>query len=84
MRHFGRNINIAASVRHKAQNELNFLSLCVLDNGCCKSASLPYMPPPRSMVQRQGKAVMLDIGFLVLGFVMFGLTIGYAIACDRL
>jgi len=61
-------------------------SLFLLDIEGLNFTSLPYPLPPICLVDLpQGKErPMLDFGLVVFGVAFFALSIGYALACDRL
>jgi hypothetical protein len=61
-------------------------SLFLLDIEGLNFASLPYPPPPTSWssCRKERERPMLDLGLMVFGLAFFALSIGYALACDRL
>jgi hypothetical protein len=61
-------------------------SLCRLYARSTKSVSFPYLSLPTCIEaphHLEGVS-MFDLLMLAIGFVLFALTIGYAVACDRL
>jgi hypothetical protein len=61
-------------------------SLYPLDVPQTHSASLPYAYPSICIVAPEylEEATMLDLAMLAIAIGLFALTIGYAVACDRL
>jgi hypothetical protein len=61
-------------------------SLFLLDIEGLNFTSLPYSPTLTCMIahHQERERPMLDLGLLVSGLAFFALSIGYALACDRL